>query len=57
MVDELVHLLEIVAFWWRGDLAFGLLFEGEILVNMLVAGVCRAGLPFMLQRLNIDLAI
>ena len=57
MVDELVHLLEIVAFWWTGDLAFGLLFEGEILVNMLVAGVFRAGLPFMLQRLNIDLAV
>jgi magnesium transporter len=42
---------------WFNDITLGLIIAAAMLINLLTAGLSGAGLPLLLQRLNIDPAL
>ena len=50
-------VVAITASIWFNDITLGLIIAAAMLINLLTAGLSGAGLPLLLQRLNIDPAL
>ncbi|MEL0135828.1 MAG: magnesium transporter [Halieaceae bacterium] len=50
-------VIAITAAFWFDDNTLGLIIACAMLINLITAGVAGAGLPLILQRLNIDPAL
>lgn len=50
-------LIFLVVWLWKGDIAFGGLIGGAMLITMTVAGLAGAGIPLLLKKFNIDPAL